>query len=206
MTPALHEMQATRDEVKRRAEDDFLNLYLEHGGYRRWNSLRCLFHADETPSARIFRARFHCFGCGISLDVFEFIQRIRGEDFKGALAFLAARYSVPLKQRTITADEISAYARQRAAAEKAAAELDARKQRMLAALRERRDLYFRAYHRCRRFITAYSFDHPAAAFIADACESYEGRYQDLDHHIERVNHASTDEIRRFFGPPAEVSA
>jgi len=51
------------DEIKARAEADFLNLYLGYGGRRRGKALHCLFHADRTPSARIRAGRFHCFGC-----------------------------------------------------------------------------------------------------------------------------------------------
>jgi hypothetical protein len=75
-----------RDEIKRRAEADFPNLYLEHGGRRRGKSFHCLFHKDGTPSASIHKGRFHCFTCNISLDVIEFVQRAQRTDFKGALS------------------------------------------------------------------------------------------------------------------------
>ncbi len=88
---------ADRDQVKRRAGADLLSLYLEHGGRRLGRALFCLFHQNErTPAASIYRSRYHCFSCGLNLDVIEFVQRIRGIDFKTALSFLADRYGVAL--------------------------------------------------------------------------------------------------------------
>jgi hypothetical protein len=187
-----------RDEVRRRAEQDFLNLYLEHGGVQRWKSPKCLFHEDKTPSASIFKGRFYCFSCGVNLDVFEFIERIRGVDFKGALAFLAARYSVPLTSANLTEAEKREYARRRARAEVEAAQLVCWKGDMLDALRGTSNGYFHAYHRCLRWILQHGFTHPQAAMIADACEVYEARYQDLDRRIERVKRATYSELLPFF--------
>jgi DNA primase len=186
-----------RDEVKRLAEADFLNLYMEHGGTQRWKSLKCLFHQDSRPSASIFRGRFYCFGCGVDLDVFEFIQRIRGEDFKGALAFLAARYNVPLN-RPMTEGEKRDYARRRAAAEQEANELVSWKLNLLTVLRDARNTYLAAYHRTRRYITRHGLDASAGNLAADACELYEARYQDLDERIERLDRANFDELLPLF--------
>jgi len=40
----------------------------------------CPFHADRSPSFTIFDGgrRFHCFGCGVSGDVLDFVQRVYG--------------------------------------------------------------------------------------------------------------------------------
>jgi len=39
--------------------------------------IRCPFHADDTPSCRIYPETnsFHCFGCGASGDQIEFIEK-----------------------------------------------------------------------------------------------------------------------------------
>lgn len=38
----------------------------------------CPFHQEKTPSAKIYRDGFHCFGCGVHTDVIGFTQRLFG--------------------------------------------------------------------------------------------------------------------------------
>ena len=47
----------------------------------------CPFHADRTPSFRVFpdSKRFKCFGCGARGDVFEFLRRFEGKAFPAAV-------------------------------------------------------------------------------------------------------------------------
>jgi DNA primase len=53
----------------------------------------CPFHAEDTASFTIFTGkdkveRFHCFGCGKAGDVLDFVQEIKGESLKEAIAIL----------------------------------------------------------------------------------------------------------------------
>ena len=50
----------------------------------------CPFHSDRSPSFTIFDGgrRFHCFGCGASGDVLDFVQRAFGVDLAGAARLL----------------------------------------------------------------------------------------------------------------------
>lgn len=50
----------------------------------------CPFHSDRTPSFTIFSSgeRFHCFGCGASGDVLDFIQRLHGVQLREAADML----------------------------------------------------------------------------------------------------------------------
>lgn len=52
----------------------------------------CPFHADRSPSFTIFAdgERFHCFGCGASGDVFDFVQRLHCVGLTDAAAMLGA--------------------------------------------------------------------------------------------------------------------
>jgi DNA primase len=52
----------------------------------------CPFHADRTPSFTIFDGgrRFHCFGCGASGDVLDFVQRAYGLGLADAARLLNA--------------------------------------------------------------------------------------------------------------------
>ncbi len=58
----------------------------------------CPFHSEKTPSFTVNREKqfFHCFGCGTGGDVFDFVMRSEGLEFKDALIQLAARYSVEI--------------------------------------------------------------------------------------------------------------
>ena len=48
---------------------------------------RCPFHEDRSPSLAVYpeSARFHCFGCGASGDVIDFVRRASGLGFREAL-------------------------------------------------------------------------------------------------------------------------
>ena len=56
----------------------------------------CPFHKEKTPSFHVSleRGTFHCFGCGEGGDMFTFIQKAEGVDFKEALRMLAEKAGV----------------------------------------------------------------------------------------------------------------
>jgi DNA primase len=64
-------------------------------------SASCPFHADKTPSFRVYpdSRRFKCFGCGARGDAFEFLQRFEGKDFKTVIRELAAETGIVLDDR-----------------------------------------------------------------------------------------------------------
>jgi DNA primase len=60
----------------------------------------CPFHKEKTSSFHVSleRGTYHCFGCGEGGDIFSFIEKVEGVDFKTALKQLAERAGVTLEQ------------------------------------------------------------------------------------------------------------
>lgn len=60
----------------------------------------CPFHSEKSPSFMVSAERqsFKCFGCGESGDVFTFLEKVEGWDFRETLQELAKRTGVKLKE------------------------------------------------------------------------------------------------------------
>lgn len=61
----------------------------------------CPFHGEKTPSFVVYPkdGSYHCFGCGENGDIFGFLMKTEGLDFRGALEKLARKTGVELKPR-----------------------------------------------------------------------------------------------------------
>lgn len=95
---------STIDKVKDRLDIiEVISSYipLQKSG-RNYKAL-CPFHSEKTPSFVVFpeSQRWHCFGaCGEGGDVFTFVMKREGWDFRTALEELARRAGVELRPRT----------------------------------------------------------------------------------------------------------
>ena len=78
---------------------------LSRKGNRYWGL--CPFHAEKTPSFSVTPERnmFYCFGCHAGGDIFSFIMKRDGLDFKEALEILAARAGIKLASSTLGSRE-----------------------------------------------------------------------------------------------------
>jgi DNA primase len=67
----------------------------------------CPFHSEKTPSFSVHATRqfFHCFGCGASGDVFNFVQKIENITFPEAVRLVAEKLKIPLPKMTYSSPE-----------------------------------------------------------------------------------------------------
>jgi DNA primase len=67
----------------------------------------CPFHHEKTPSFMVSPEKgiFHCFGCGVGGNVFNFIMRQEGLEFPQAVRMLAQKVKVRVPSRAMFAQE-----------------------------------------------------------------------------------------------------
>ena len=75
----------------------------------------CPFHKEKSPSFSVHAVRqfYHCFGCGVSGDVFSFVGRIENVTFPEAVRIVAQKCGIPLPKREFSSPEQAAEARLR---------------------------------------------------------------------------------------------
>ena len=89
-----------KDEVKAKVDlVEVVASYLPLKKSGRNFSALCPFHGEKTPSFMVSAERqaYKCFGCGESGDVFTFLEKMEGWDFRETLEELAKRTGVKLK-------------------------------------------------------------------------------------------------------------
>jgi DNA primase len=72
-------------------------IKLKKAGAQNYSGL-CPFHGEKTPSFSVHATRqfYHCFGCGVSGDVFSFIQKIENITFPESVRLVAQKLGIPL--------------------------------------------------------------------------------------------------------------
>lgn len=166
---------------------------------RRGTRTRCILHGGDGLNFAFDskKGTWYCHsGCNEGGGKIKLVMRALGVDKKAALGWIAALARIPLKPWT--REEGRDWERCRAAAQPEVEDFLAWKASVLETLRSARDIYLRAYHRCRRFIVTHNFDHPSADGIATMSETYEARYQELDCRIAAVRNAPVETLLAFF--------
>ncbi len=89
-------------------------IRLRKAGAQNYSGL-CPFHKEKSPSFSVHAVRqfYHCFGCGVSGDVFSFVGKIENVGFPEAVRIVAQKCGIPLPKREYSSAEEAAEARLR---------------------------------------------------------------------------------------------
>jgi DNA primase len=89
-------------------------IKLKKAGASNYSGL-CPFHGEKTPSFSVHATRqfYHCFGCGVSVAVFSFVQKIENITFPEAIRFVAQKLGIPLPKATYSSPAEAKEARMR---------------------------------------------------------------------------------------------
>ena len=87
---------------------------LRKAGAQNYSGL-CPFHKEKTPSFSVHAGRqfYHCFGCGESGDVLEFVKKIENLSFPEAVRTVAQKCGIPLPKKEFASPEEAAEHRRR---------------------------------------------------------------------------------------------
>ncbi len=89
-------------------------ITLKKSGAQNYSGL-CPFHGEKSPSFSVHVGGqfYHCFGCGVSGDVFKFVQEIDKLSFPEAVKLVAQKCGIPLPKREFHSPEEAAESRLR---------------------------------------------------------------------------------------------
>jgi DNA primase len=90
-------------------------IKLKKAGAQNYSGL-CPFHGEKTPSFSVHATRqfYHCFGCGVSGDVFSFVQKVENITFPEAVRLVAQKLGIPMPKVTYSSPAEAKEARLRA--------------------------------------------------------------------------------------------
>jgi len=89
-------------------------VQLRRSGAQNFQGL-CPFHNEKSPSFSVHASRqfYHCFGCGVSGDVFSFVQKVENITFPEAVRLVAQKLGIPLPKVQFSSPEEAREAKMR---------------------------------------------------------------------------------------------
>jgi len=104
--PTMTDSSDFKETVKQQADivrivGDYVKL--KKAGAQNYSGL-CPFHNEKTPSFSVHATRqfYHCFGCGVSGDVFSFVQKVENTTFPEAVRAVAQKLGIALPKVTFS--------------------------------------------------------------------------------------------------------
>jgi DNA primase len=102
--PTMTDSSDFKETVKQQADivrivSDYVKL--KKAGAQNYSGL-CPFHSEKSPSFSVHATRqfYHCFGCGVSGDVFSFVQEVENITFPEAVRAVAQKLGIALPKVT----------------------------------------------------------------------------------------------------------
>lgn len=94
---------------------DYVSQYVKLKRSGKDYSGLCPFHGEKTPSFHVSREKqlYHCFGCGASGNLVQFVMRMEGLDFVEALKVMADRAGIILPEDGGVIDDVLHQKKQR---------------------------------------------------------------------------------------------
>ena len=79
---------------------------LRKSGAQNYSGL-CPFHGEKTASFSVHATKqfFHCFGCGVSGDVFAFVQKIENVTFPEAVRLVAQKLGIAMPKQEFSSPQ-----------------------------------------------------------------------------------------------------
>ena len=108
LNPSMPTTEDFKETVKQQADivriiGDYIKL--KKAGAQNYSGL-CPFHGEKTPSFSVHATRqfYHCFGCGVSGDVFSFVQKIENITFPESVRLVAQKLGIALPKATYSSE------------------------------------------------------------------------------------------------------
>ena len=88
-----------------KAATDLQALAAEHAPLRKSGQeylTLCPWHKEKTPSLRVYKNHYYCYGCGVSGSAIDWLMQLNQLSFKESVTLLAERAGISLDQKPLS--------------------------------------------------------------------------------------------------------